>query len=81
MKFDKEQYGYAHQENSREDFRKRAIHNFRNAALIEDNGEATNSPNYSLSYYGGDTCINSELRYGKLGKQTRTIQRKLSDSD
>lgn len=47
MKFDKEQYGYAHQENSREDFRKKAIHNFRNAALIEDNGEVTNSPNYS----------------------------------
>lgn len=36
--------GYA--ENSRETFRKQAIHHFRSAALIEDNGKATNSPNY-----------------------------------
>jgi hypothetical protein len=33
-------------ENSRETFRKQAIHHFRTAALIEDNGKATNSPNY-----------------------------------
>ena len=33
-------------ENSRESFRKQALHHFRNAALIEDNGKATNSPNY-----------------------------------
>lgn len=33
-------------ENSRETFRKKALHHFRNAALIEDNGEATNSPKY-----------------------------------
>lgn len=36
--------GYA--ENSRETFRKQALHNFRNAAMVEDNGMATNSPNY-----------------------------------
>lgn len=36
--------GYA--ENSRETFRKQALHRFRTAALIEDNGKATNSPNY-----------------------------------
>jgi hypothetical protein len=36
--------GYA--ENSRETFRKKALHNFRNAAMVEDNGVATNSPNY-----------------------------------
>lgn len=36
--------GYA--ENSRETFRKQALHNFRNAAMVEDNGKATNSPNY-----------------------------------
>ncbi|MBO4753947.1 MAG: restriction endonuclease [Bacteroidales bacterium] len=36
--------GYA--ENSRETFRKQALHNFRNAAMVEDNGVATNSPNY-----------------------------------
>lgn len=33
-------------ENSRETFRKQALHGFRTAALIEDNGTATNSPNY-----------------------------------
>ena len=33
-------------ENSRETFRKQAMHHFRTAALIEDNGKATNSPNY-----------------------------------
>ena len=33
-------------ENSRETFRKQAMHAFRTAALIEDNGMATNSPNY-----------------------------------
>lgn len=36
--------GYA--ENSRETIRKQALHNFRNAAMVEDNGMATNSPNY-----------------------------------
>lgn len=41
-----ENYGTAYAENSRETFRKQAIHPFRMAALIEDNGQATNSPNY-----------------------------------
>lgn len=39
-------YGTTYAENSRETFRKQAIHHFRTAALIEDNGMATNSPNY-----------------------------------
>ena len=39
-------YGTTYAENSRETFRKQAMHHFRNAAFIEDNGEATNSPNY-----------------------------------
>ena len=39
-------YGVAYAENPRETFRKQAIHHFRNAAFIEDNGKATNSPNY-----------------------------------
>ena len=46
IKFIKENYGIVYAENSRETFRKQAIHHFRNAALIEDNGQATNSPNY-----------------------------------
>lgn len=41
-----ENYGVIYAENSRETFRKQAIHHFRNAALIEDNGKATNSPLY-----------------------------------
>ena len=44
--FISENYGIAYAENSRETFRKQAIHHFRNAAFIEDNGKATNSPNY-----------------------------------
>lgn len=44
--FSNEKYGTSYAENSRETFRKMAIHHFRNAAFIEDNGKATNSPNY-----------------------------------
>jgi hypothetical protein len=39
-------YEVNYAENSRETFRKKALHHFRNAAIVEDNGEATNSPNY-----------------------------------
>ena len=39
-------YGSTYAENSRETFRKQALHHFRNAALVEDNGKATNSPNH-----------------------------------
>lgn len=41
-----ENYEVSYAENSRETFRKQAMHPFRTAALIEDNGKATNSPNY-----------------------------------
>lgn len=44
--FANENYGMSYAENTREAFRKQAMHHFRNAALIEDNGKATNSPNY-----------------------------------
>lgn len=44
--FTGENYDVNYAENSRETFRKQAIHHFRNAAFIEDNGKATNSPNY-----------------------------------
>ncbi len=42
----KEYYDVSYAENSRETIRKAALHNFRNAAIIEDNGKATNSPAY-----------------------------------
>lgn len=39
-------YNKNYAENSRETFRKQAIHHFRTAAIIEDNSKATNSPDY-----------------------------------
>ena len=42
----KEHYDVEYAENSRETIRKQALHHYRNAAFIEDNGEVTNSPNY-----------------------------------
>lgn len=44
--FIREFYEISYAENSRETFRKQAMHHFRNAAFIEDNGKVTNSPNY-----------------------------------
>ena len=46
MEFIKEKYNIAYAENSRETFRKQALHHFRIAAIIEDNEKPTNSPNY-----------------------------------
>lgn len=46
IQFANANYGSTYAENSRETFRKQALHHFRNAALVEDNGKATNSPNY-----------------------------------
>lgn len=39
-------YNVSYAENSRETFRKQALHHFRNDAIVEDNAMATNSPNY-----------------------------------
>lgn len=44
--FAKQFYGVVYAENSRETIRKQALHHFRTAAIVEDNGMATNSPNY-----------------------------------
>jgi len=46
MQYTTEKFNVRYAPNSRETFRKQALHHFRNAALIEDNGKATNSPNY-----------------------------------
>jgi len=46
IRFSNTYYGTTYAENSRETFRKQALHRFRTAALVEDNGKATNSPNY-----------------------------------
>ena len=39
-------FSVSYAENSRETFRKQALHHFRTAAIVEDNGKSTNSPNY-----------------------------------
>ena len=44
--FLKENYSVIYAENSRETIRKQALHNFLIAAVIENNGLATNNPNY-----------------------------------
>ena len=46
IQFANSYYGTTYAENSRETFRKQALHQFRTAALVEDNGKATNSSNY-----------------------------------
>lgn len=46
IEFAKTVYQKKYAENTRETIRKQAFHPFRDAALIEDNGKATNSPNY-----------------------------------
>lgn len=46
MSFISSNYGVTYAENSRETIRKQAMHKFRDAAIIEDNGVATNSPHY-----------------------------------
>lgn len=55
--FSNEKYGTTYAENSRETFRKQAMHHFRNAALIEDNGKATNSPNYRYRITEETLCM------------------------
>ena len=44
--FASDNYNITYAENSRETIRKQAMHHLRNAAFVEDNGQATNSPNY-----------------------------------
>lgn len=46
IEFTKVNYDVVYAENSRETFRKQAMHHFRNAAVIEDNGKPTISPHY-----------------------------------
>ena len=61
------EYGVLYAENSRETIRKQALHHFRNAAFIEDNGVVTNSPNYS--YRLTDKMLELLRAYGKVNWQ------------
>lgn len=47
IQFLRTNYHVVYAENSRETIRKAVLHHFRDAAMIEDNGKATNSPAYS----------------------------------
>lgn len=52
IEFINKNYRTTYAENSRETVRKQAMHHFRNAAFIEDNGKPTNSPNYRYRLTG-----------------------------
>lgn len=64
IQFTAENWGVRYAENSRETIRKQALHHFRNAALIEDNGESTNSPNYR--YRLTEETLNLIKNYGSV---------------
>ncbi|SES84758.1 BsuBI/PstI family type II restriction endonuclease [[Clostridium] polysaccharolyticum] len=76
IQFTNEYYEKDYKENSRETFRKSALHHFRTAALVEDNGKATNSPNFmyrltkeavnllrNLDTIEYDVCLNDFLEH------------------
>lgn len=65
INFIADNYRIAYAENSRETFRKQAIHPFRTAALIEDNGKSTNSPNYRYRITAEFMQVIHSLRDGK----------------
>ena len=46
LEFASEKYEKIYAENTRETIRKNCMHQFREGAIVEDNGKATNSPNY-----------------------------------
>lgn len=71
--FVNESYQRTYAENTRENFRKKALHHFRTAAIAEDNGKATNSPNYKyrltnealelIKSYGGENWETKVAEY------------------
>jgi len=73
IKFINENYNVNYAENSRETFRKQAIHHFLRAALIETNNQATNSPNFK--YRITDEFL-SVLQSLKKGTTWEKIQNK-----
>lgn len=78
MEFIKEKYNISYAENSRETFRKQAMHHFRIAALIEDNAKATNSPNYR--YRITKEALNLIKTYG-TNKWEESLQEYLSNHE
>lgn len=68
IRFTETAFGVRYAENSRETFRKQAMHHFRNAAIIEDNGKPTNSPNYR--YRITDETLVLLKKYGRRSWKT-----------
>lgn len=52
LEYAAEKYGKQYAENTRETIRKNCMHQFREGAIVEDNGKATNSPNYRYRITG-----------------------------
>lgn len=78
MEFIKENYNISYAENSRETFRKQAMHDFRIATLIEDNAKPTNSPNYR--YRITKEALNLIKTYG-TNKWEKSLQEYLSNHE
>ena len=76
-------YGVIYAENSRETFRKQAMHPFRTAALIEDNGKATNSPNYRYRITGEFLRVIQDMNEseGCVGEENVSLSLFLSKHD
>lgn len=71
MLFTKNSYDVAYAENTRETFRKDAIHHFRNAAFIEDNEKPTNSPNFR--YRITDEMLDLVKSYGDITWESKLL--------
>lgn len=61
-------YGKNYAENSRETFRKQALHHFRTAAIVEDNGKSTNSPQYMWRLTADFLPVVQELGKGNIAQ-------------
>ena len=69
IQFANNYYGTTYAENSRETVRKQALHHFRIAALVEDNGEVTNSPNFRYRLTDEVVLILRTIRTGWLQEE------------
>lgn len=68
--FSNANYGTTYAENSRETFRKQALHHFRTAAIVEDNGKATNSPNYCYRLTAEFLAVIRDIKPKDITKST-----------
>lgn len=76
IQFIKDNYNVTYAENSRETIRKQAMHHFRNAAFIEDNGKPTNSPNYRYRLTDEMLTLIKSYGTGDWDRKLATFQNK-----